>query len=415
MLQLSDRDQAMLHGDFGEGVARAMRIVSRTAEVMSAPHLIDITSAHIDGCLYHGRTSLDFVEYFVATGAKVAVPTTLNVGSLDLIHPELYHGDRAIQRDARRLMDAHLQLGCESSFTCAPYQLKNRPAKGQQIAWAESNAIVFANSVLGARTSRYGDFLDLAAAITGRAPYAGLHVDANRAGRIVFTAPDFSRLPSRDIHFAAFGLLVGKVAGAIVPVIVGLPADTSEDELKALGAAAASSGAVALFHAVGVTPEAPTLDAALHGRAPHRTVDVSMADLDEIRRTLNQGAAGDALVAVALGTPHFSLAEFQRLDELLDRFDGKPACDFYVNTSRFILWELGELGLASRFEARGIQIVVDTCTYITPVMKQLTGLVMTNSGKWASYAPANIGVTVAYGSMSECVRSAFEGKVRFDD
>ncbi|KVN97282.1 aconitase subunit 1 [Burkholderia ubonensis] len=415
MLQLSDRDQAMLHGDFGEGVARAMRIVSRTAEVMSAPHLIDITSAHIDGCLYHGRTSLDFVEYFVATGAKVAVPTTLNVGSLDLIHPELYHGDRAIQRDARRLMDAHLQLGCESSFTCAPYQLKNRPAKGQQIAWAESNAIVFANSVLGARTSRYGDFLDLAAAITGRAPYAGLHVDANRAGRIVFTAPDFSRLPSRDIHFAALGLLVGKVAGAIVPVIVGLPADTSEDELKALGAAAASSGAVALFHAVGVTPEAPTLDAALHGRAPHRTVDVSMADLDEIRRTLNQGAAGDALVAVALGTPHFSLAEFQRLDELLDRFDGKPACDFYVNTSRFILWELGELGLASRFEARGVQIVVDTCTYITPVMKQLTGLVMTNSGKWASYAPANIGVTVAYGSMSECVRSAFEGKVRFDD
>lgn len=184
MLQLSDRDSAMLRGDFGDGVARAMRIVARTAQVMSAPRLIDITSAHIDGCLYHGQTSLDFVEYFVDTGAKVAVPTTLNVGSLDLIHPELYHGDRTIRRDAQRLMDAHLQLGCESSFTCAPYQLKNRPAKGEQIAWAESNAIVFANSVLGARTSRYGDFLDLAAAITGRAPYAGLHVEANRAAQI---------------------------------------------------------------------------------------------------------------------------------------------------------------------------------------------------------------------------------------
>lgn len=134
MLQLSDRDDAMLRGDFGDGVARAMRIVARTAQVMSAPHLIDITSAHIDGCLYHGQTSLDFVDYFVDTGAKVAVPTTLNVGSLDLIHPELYHGDRTIQRDAQRLMDAHLQLGCESSFTCAPYQLKNRPAKGEQIA-----------------------------------------------------------------------------------------------------------------------------------------------------------------------------------------------------------------------------------------------------------------------------------------
>ncbi|MBR8220086.1 aconitase X [Burkholderia ambifaria] len=415
MLQLSERDDAMLRGAFGDGVARAMRIVTRTAEVMSAPHLIDITSAHIDGCLYHGRTSLDFVEYFVDTGARVAVPTTLNVGSLDLIHPELYHGDRTIERDARRLMEAHLQLGCESSFTCAPYQLKHRPRVGEQIAWAESNAIVFANSVLGARTSRYGDFLDLAAAITGRAPYAGLHVESNRAARIVFNAPEFGNRPSRDIYFAALGLLIGRIAGAIVPAIVGLPADTTEDELKALGAAAASSGAVALFHAVGVTPEAPTLDAALHGRAAQRTVDVAMADLDEIRRTLNHGAAGDALVAVALGTPHFSLAEFRTLDALLDQFDGKPKCDFYVNTSRFILWELGELGLAGKFDARGVQIVVDTCTYITPVTKQLSGLVMTNSGKWASYAPANIGVTVAYGSMRECVRSAFDGKVRFDD
>ncbi|WP_175726937.1 aconitase X [Burkholderia ambifaria] len=415
MLQLSERDDAMLHGAFGDGVARAMRIVTRTAEVMSAPNLIDITSAHIDGCLYHGQTSLDFVEYFVDTGARVAVPTTLNVGSLDLIHPELYHGDRTIERDARRLMEAHLQLGCESSFTCAPYQLKNRPRLGEQIAWAESNAIVFANSVLGARTSRYGDFLDLAAAITGRAPYAGLHVESNRAARIVFNAPDFGNRPSRDIYFAALGLLIGRIAGAIVPAIVGLPADTTEVELKALGAAAASSGAVALFHAVGVTPEAPTLDAALHGQAAQRTVDVAMADLDEIRRTLNHGAAGDALVAVALGTPHFSLAEFRTLDALLDQFDGKPKCDFYVNTSRFILWELDELGLAGKFDARGVQIVVDTCTYITPVMKQLSGLVMTNSGKWASYAPANIGVTVAYGSMRECVRSAFEGKVRFDD
>lgn len=415
MLQLSERDEAMLNGELGQGAARAMRIVTRTAGVMSAPHLIDIRSAHIDGCLYHGQTSLDFVELFVAAGAKVAVPTTLNVGSLDLIHPELYHGDRSIQRDAQRLMDAHIELGCESSFTCAPYQLKNRPAKGEQIAWAESNAIVFANSVLGARTSRYGDFLDLAAAITGRAPYAGLHVEANRAGQIVFNVADFASRPSRDIYFAALGLLVGKVAGAIVPVLVGLPGDTNEDELKALGAAAASSGAVALFHAVGITPEAPTLEAALQGHAPLKTVDVSLSELNEIRRNLNSGREGDELVAVSLGTPHFSVSEFLRLSEILDRFEGKSRTDFYVNTSRFILWQLDEMGLARKFEERGIQIVVDTCTYITPVMKKLTGLVMTNSGKWASYAPANIGVTVAYGSMNECVRSAFDGKVRFND
>ncbi|WP_347557902.1 aconitase X [Robbsia sp. KACC 23696] len=414
MLDLSSRDKAMLAGEFGSGAARAMRIVARTAEVMSAQTLIDITSAHIDGCLYHGQTSLDFVEFFVAAGAEVAVPTTLNVGSLDLIHPELYNGDASIQRDAQRLMDAHLALGCESSFTCAPYQLKNRPSIGQQIAWAESNAIVFANSVLGARTSRYGDFLDLAAAITGRAPYAGLHVAENRAAQIVFDVADLSHLPSRDIYFAALGLLIGKVAGAVVPAILGLPADTSEDELKALGAAAASSGAVALFHAVGITPEAPTLDSALQSKQPVMNVSVSLSDLDTIRSTLNTGRDGDEIVAVSLGTPHFSLSEFRRLAAVLDEYEGMPKADFYVNTSRFILWELEESGEAQAFADRGIQIVVDTCTYITPVMKKMTGLVMTNSGKWASYAPANIGVSVAYGSMNECVRSAFEGRVRFN-
>lgn len=414
MLQLSDRDQAMLDGVCGVGAQRAMRIVTRTADVMCASRLIDIQSAHIDGCLYHGKTSLDFVELFVAAGARVTVPTTLNVGSLDLIHPELYHGDRAVETDAKRLMEAHLTLGCESSFTCAPYQLKHRPKKGDQIAWAESNAIVFANSVLGARTSRYGDFLDLAAAITGRAPYAGLHVEENRAAHILFEVADFSNLPSRDIYFAALGLLIGKVSGAVVPAITGLPHNTTEDELKALGAAAASTGAVALFHAVGITPEAPTLDAAFQGRPVQKVVGVTLNDLDEIRQAFNSGREGDELVAVSLGTPHFSMKEFEKLARVLDGFSGRPRADFYVNTSRFILWQMEETGLAQKFEERGIQIVVDTCTYITPVMKRLSGLVMTNSGKWAAYAPANIGVTVAFGSIHECVQSAFEGRVCFN-
>ena len=171
MLTLSAHDRAMLDGDLGPGVALAMRIVTRIANVMSARELIGVTSAHIDGCLYHGATSLDFVERFVQAGTKVVIPTTLNVGSLDLIHPELYHGPASTGKAAHRLMEAHVELGCESSFTCAPYQLKHRPKLGEQIAWAESNAIVFANSVLGARTNRYGDFIDLCCAMAGRAMF----------------------------------------------------------------------------------------------------------------------------------------------------------------------------------------------------------------------------------------------------
>lgn len=415
-VDLTTKDRSMLAGDAGDAVALAMRIITRCAVVMRAPHLIDVASAHIDGCLYHGQASLDFVERMVAGGGRVAVTTTLNVGSLDLIHPELFRGAPHVKSDARRLMEAHLELGCESSFTCAPYQLKNRPAFGQQIAWAESNAIVFANSVLGARTNRYGDFIDLCAALTGRVPYAGLHLDANRYGQILFRVSGIDEGQSgRDIAYAALGLLVGKNAGALVPVITGLPGNTSEDELKALGAGAASSGAVALFHAVGVTPEAPTLEAALGGLQPQRIVDVDRAALQEVRRSLNKAVCGDPLAAVSVGTPHFSLAEFAQLERLIEQAGAPFVIDFYVNTSRYALWELEQDGRAQKLQDAGVSLVTDTCTYITPIMRQTRGLVMTNSGKWAHYAPANIGVEVAYGSLAECVRSAVEGKVVFHD
>ena len=161
MIDLTEHDQALLGGQHGDAAALAMRVLVRSAALMGAERLLDITSAHIDGCLYHGQASLDFVERMVAGGGKVVVPTTLNVGSLDLIHPELFRGDEVLRSQAQRLMQAHLELGCESTFTCAPYQSRDRPRLGQQIAWAESNAIVFANSVLGARTNRYGDFKDL--------------------------------------------------------------------------------------------------------------------------------------------------------------------------------------------------------------------------------------------------------------
>jgi predicted aconitase len=419
--RLSARDEAMLAGREGAAAALAMRVLLRSAELMQAPDLIDVASAHIDGCLYHGQASLDFVERLVQGGGQVRVPTTLNVGSLDLIHPELFRGDAVLASHARRLMDAHLELGCEATFTCAPYQSKQRPAFGQQIAWAESNAIVFANSVLGARTNRYGDFIDLCAALTGRAPHCGLHVAHNRRATLVLDVAGFPNdAAERDIWYAALGLHLGKTAGARVAAITGLPADTTEDELKALGAAAASSGAVALFHAVGITPEAATLEDAL-GRAmgvapgPQAAprLPVGPEDLRKVLATLNRAAPGEPLAAVSVGTPHFSLAECAGLQRLLDLHPGRFAVDFYVNTSRYILWELEQSGDAARLREAGVQFVTDTCTYITPVMKQTAGIVMTNSGKWAHYAPANIGVRVAYGSLRDCVRSAQAGKVMF--
>ena len=183
MIELTARDRQMLEGADGAGVALAMRLIVRLAEATKATSLIDITRAHIDGCLYHGVVGLEFAERLAAGGARVRVPTTLNVSSLDLLHPDLYRGPADTAEAARRQMDAYTEMGCRPTWTCAPYQLPDPPGFGEQIAWAESNAIVFANSVLGARTERYGDFIDIAAALTGRVPNAGYHTDAGRRPR----------------------------------------------------------------------------------------------------------------------------------------------------------------------------------------------------------------------------------------
>ena len=399
----------MLDGAAGEGAALAMRVVLAAARAVGATTLRPITRAHVDGCLYQGRSSLDFVDRLRAGGARVRVPTTLNVGLVDLLHPERNRGDERTRAAARALMEAYVELGCEATFTCAPYQLHDRPSLGEQIVWAESNAIVFANSVLGARTNRYGDFIDVCAAVVGRAPDAGLHRDEARAARIVF---DVTPLPEPALRSellpALLGHVVGSRCGDAIPAIVGLPASLGEDELKALGAAAASSGSVALFHAVGLTPEAPTLEAALQGRAPEQIVPIGVPDLEAARSELARRDPG-RLVAVSVGTPHASPRELRRLAELLD---GRPIAgdvDFYVSTHRAALEACP--AAVGRIRDSGVQIVADTCTYFAPIMRRRDGVVMTNSAKWAYYAPGNLGVEVAFGTLAECVESAVAGDV----
>jgi len=386
-----------------------MRILVSFAEAVAAPSLLDISGAHIDGCLYHGQVSLDFVERLVSAGGRVRVPATLNVGAVDLIHPELIRLSNPEQAPARRLMKAHEELGCIPSFTCAPYQTVHRPAFGDQIAWGESNAIVFANSVIGARTNRYGDFIDLCCAMTGRAPAWGLHLEENRRGRVLFRLdPCVSAGAVTDAFCVGLGLFLGAASGGRVPVIEGLPVRPTEDQLKALGAAAATTGAVALFHAVGVTPEAPTLRAALGGLHPEETITVRAEDVRGALRRLSTVPDGAPVAAVCLGTPHFSLAEWHRL---LPMLHGAQRVPIYVNTSRAVLAELEATGALRAVDRTRLVVVTDTCTYLTPILHATEGAVMTNSGKWAHYAPGNLGVEVAFGELEDCVASAATGRV----
>ncbi len=408
---LSTRDQAMLDGEFGAAAQMAMRILITMSGVYGAPHLLDIESAHVDGCLYHGYSGLEFAQRLVDGGARVSVPTTLNVGAIDLLHPELFQGTAELAQHARQLMHAYEKMGCRPIFTCAPYQTTQRPPLGTQIAWAESNAIVFANSVLGARTNRYGDFIDICAAITGRAPAVGLHLTENRRGQILFQLQGIPpRLLREDVLFPVLGYLIGAQAGTKIPVIAGLLPDTTEDQLKALGAATASSGAVALFHAIGVTPEAATFEEAFQHQPPEQVIPVTLADL---RATLQHlGTVPDGKIDVlALGSPHFSMAEFALLMPLLAQYPPHPDVEFVVCTQRLLLEPLRQRGWLEKLRAAGVHLVVDTCVVVTPIVRARQGVLMTNSGKFAHYTPGNIGLQVVFGGLEECVRSAALGSV----
>ncbi|MCC7032083.1 MAG: aconitase X catalytic domain-containing protein [Acidobacteria bacterium] len=412
-LRLDADERAWLDGAAGPARRLAMRLIVHAARNARAERLRPITRAHVDGCLYHGPVSVDFARTLADAGARVVVPTTLNVSAIDHLHPDLFRGAARIADGARALRRAYAAMGCRQTWTCAPYQLPDRPAFGEQIAWAESNAIVFANSVLGARTERYGDFIDIAAAITGRVPDAGLHRDEGRHARVLVQVRGVSATErTRDLFFAALGHQVGLAVGGAIPVIEGVD-HAAEDDLKALGAAAASSGAVAMFHVAGVTPEAPTVAAALGGRPPERVVRMGPADLAAALRALG-GDTDAPLGAVCLGTPHFSVAEFRRLRAALAGRPIDSSVRLYVSTGRDVLAAVAAEGWADDLRAAGVTLVTDTCTYLTPILEPRPGAVMTNSAKWAWYAPGNLGCQVVFASLEACVESAVRGRVCHD-
>ncbi len=392
----------------GRAQQLALQLVEQAARIMGAPRLIPISFAHVDACFYTGQSHVDFVRFLLEHGAKLSVPTWTNnsVASPDDggLRPE--RSDPAMVRGAHELMELYAQLGCKPTWTCAPYHLAGGPKFGDNIAVGESNAVAFYNSAIGARTNKYGDYLDVACALTGLAPFAGLHTDEGRIADIHFSCASIADLWKRqDIFFHLLGHIVGRKAGRRIPVISNLPRETTTDQLKALCAAGAASGGVELLHVVGVTPEAPTLHTVFKmGETFEFTTDHLKAAHHELS-TFNDGP----LDAVALGTPHFSLSEFAALVKLLD--GRKVKTTTYISTSRGIREILIAKGWLKLLQESGVTIPVDVCTYYSPKIQGLKGRVMTNAAKWAYYAPGMLGVAVCFGSLKECVESAVLGAV----
>jgi hypothetical protein len=408
MVTLSAEERAIAGGN--DGAAMAMRIVAETARLMGADRLLPIESAHIDGALYHGDSGTLFAEKLVAGGARVSVRATLNVGAIDLTGCSRNRLPPHEREMASRMMAAYRELGCEQTWTCAPYQAGHRPRFGAQVAWGESNAVAFCNSVLGARTNRYGDFLDIACAIAGRAPDYGLHRTENRAATVIVDVSKVDRsFLSSDIAWPVLGSLYGRLIGNAIGVVTGVTEQPGEDALKAFGAAAASSGSVGLFHVAGVTPESPDVDTALSGAPPKEHVVVTGAMVRDSQRRLSTADRPDRIDAVAIGSPHLSLEEFDRLESILA--GRRVAVPIYACTGRHVLAGLDARGRRTALESQGVIVVADTCIVVTPILPPQPGAVlMTNSGKFAHYTPSNTGYAVLYAGLADCVESAVAGR-----
>ena len=408
MLRLSVPDKEMLSGNRGDAAQFAMQLLVALAESQGAERMIDIAWAHVASAYNQGQVNMDFARRLTDGNARVAVPTTLTACAVDLRKGA---AKSSVERAQLELIDTYASMGCDPVMTCAPYHARPEPKCGEQLAWSESSAVVYANSVLGARSNRYVEFVDMCAALTGRVPDCGLHTNQGRRASVLFQLRDIpDRWYADDWFFHALGILVGRQSGTGVPAIQGFAEHSSIEQLRALGSAAATAGSVSMFHAIGLTPEARTLDDAFQGRTPGRQICVTADDIRGVAAEL--GAHPDLrLTAVCLGAPHASFSELALLHQLLDGREVASGLQVYVATSAAMLGQLETAELLDDLIRAGVKLVIGRCTYYRPTMPGADGHVMTNSAKWAYYAPSGLGATVTFATLADCVESACAGRV----
>jgi predicted aconitase len=399
MLTLSSEEKALLSGDAGPGVRKAMEIVVALGQIYGARRLVSIGSVQVAGVSYRnlGEAGLEFLSEWADQGARVQVPTTLNPAGMDLhAWRELGFSDAFAQRQLA-VIEAFERLGVKKTCTCTPYLVGNVPDQGEHVAWAESSAVSFANSVLGARTNREGGPSALAAAILGRTAAYGYHLDENRRATLLVDVRCAVRTPS---DFGALGHLVGKAARNRVPHFAGLEDNCSRSCLKTLGAAMAASGAVALYHIEGVTPEADRADIL----APeHESLIVD--DLSPAYAALN--ADTQQIDLVWFGCPHASLEEMVEIARLLDGRLIKTA--LWITTAREVRERAQTEGLLSIIETSGGKVVADMCAVVAPMKDLGFRSAATPSAKGATYLPSHAGLLVRYGTVEQCVETAVRG------
>lgn len=402
---LTDEEKQMLDGEYGEAVQYSMDILVKLGEMYDAERLVEIQSAHLAMSYPHFWASIELVESFANKGGRVRVPSTLNSAHWSSNFdrwPDLPESSDHRER-AQRMIDAVEKMGAISTCSCVPYFQGNLPRFGQPVAWTESSAISFANSVLGARANRITDGLDKAAAITGRIPCFGFLLDENRKGN-AFVKIEYT--PRHLTDYGTIGYLIGKHFGDMVPVIEGLPPQTTANQLKVLGAAAAGSGAVALYHCVGITPEARTMEHACGGCKPKVEMRIGTREITDACAEIHT-AQDTHFDAVLLGCPHPHIEEIQNLASLLAGKKVKRGIKFWIFISADVLAMAQHLGYAQVIEETGAEFLERTCLLFFQITDWGWKTVMTDSAKFANLLPSDpTWLDVIYADTVRCVEAA---------
>ncbi len=391
-MYLSRDEEKILGGVEGEGKAKAMEILCAIGKIYGADKLIPISSAQVAGVSYKtiGDAGLEFLSDFAEKGAKAAVPSFLNPAGMDLENWKKMGIPDEFAEKQLRIIEAYMEMGIHSTCTCTPYLIGIRPKLGEHIAWSESSAISFANSMLGARTNRESAVSALSSAIIGKTPNFGLHLDENRrASLVVEVAAPISKMSD----FGALGIIAGKAAKEKIPAFIGLePKLANEDRMKSLGAAMAASGSVALYYARGITPEWRLAD-------EPENLEGIVVEAKDLAETKERMQSADALDLVTIGCPHCSLSE---IGEIAEKVKGKKLkMMLWVCTSRKMKEEAVRRGYAKIIEKAGGLVVADTCMVVAPIEEMGFKATGANSGKAATYLPSLCRQKIKFADIEE--------------
>jgi predicted aconitase len=381
-VKLTDEEKRMLDGEFGEAVRYSMDILVKLGDLYGAEDFAPIQSVHGAMSYPNFWASVELVESFSKRGAKFRVPTTLNTAAWPGNFKRWSNLPESAEHMERcqRMINAVREMGAHLTCSCTPYFQGNLPRFRECVAWTESSAISFANSVIGARANRITDGIDKAAGVAGRIPRFGLMLDENRKGNALV---HIEYKPKNFSDYGTLGWIVGKHLGNQIPVIEGLPESTTTNDFKIFGGAGASSGGMPLYHCVGLTPEAPTREYALGGKKPLYELKIGAKEVKEAEAMISS-AKTDKFEAVFFGCPHPTIMELRDIADLLKGKRVKPGIQFWIFLSADVLALARDFGYAQVIEASGAELVERSCVLFFDISKWGWKTILTNSAKYAN-------------------------------